>query len=50
MGSWTLTKSHTGTGLLSQFALLSLIVIGLITIALSLVISYYLRKDLLDLS
>ena len=48
MASWTLTKSHTGTGLLSQFALLSLIVIGLITIALSLVISYYLRKDLLD--
>lgn len=48
MSFWKLTKLHTGNGLLRQFATLSLIVIGLITIALSLVISYYLRKDLLD--
>lgn len=31
-----------------RFAILSLIVIGLITVTLSLVMSYYLRKDLLD--
>ncbi len=44
----TLTRWHNSTGLLRQFAILSLIVIGLISIALSLVISYYLRKDLLE--
>ena len=48
MSFWRVTTPHTGDGLLRQFATLSLIVIGLITIALSLVISYYLRKDLLD--
>jgi signal transduction histidine kinase len=48
MSFWRLIKPHTGNGLLGQFATLSLIVIGLITVALSLVISYYLRKDLLD--
>lgn len=48
MTFWRLVKPQTGNGLLGQFAMLSLIVIGLITIALSLVISYYMRKDLLD--
>jgi signal transduction histidine kinase len=48
MSFWRLPKPHTGNGLLRQFATLSLIVIGLITVTLSLVISYYLRKDLLD--
>jgi two-component system, NtrC family, sensor histidine kinase HydH len=41
-------KPYTATGLLRQFGTLSLIVIALITIALSLVISYFLRKDLLE--
>jgi signal transduction histidine kinase len=48
MSIWRLPKPHTGNGLLRQFATLSLIVIGLITVTLSLVISYYMRKDLLD--
>ena len=48
MDTWTFTKPHTGTGLLRQFATLSLLVIGLISIGLSLVVSHYLRKDLLD--
>lgn len=39
---------HTGKGLLRQFAILSLLVIGLVTLALSLTISHYLRKDLLE--
>jgi signal transduction histidine kinase len=48
MSLWRVPNPHTGNGLLRQFATLSLIVIGLITVTLSLVISYYLRKDLLD--
>lgn len=48
MGTWALPRWHTGPALVRQFAILSLIVIGLITTALSLVISYYLRKDLLE--
>ncbi len=48
MGAWSLARWHSGKALLRQFAILSFIVIGLITAALSLVISLYLRKDLLD--
>ncbi len=48
MGAWALPRLHAGTALTRQFAILSLIVIGLITTALSLVISHYLRKDLLE--
>ena len=39
---------HRGSALTRQFALLSLLVIGLSTVALCLVISYYLRQDLLE--
>lgn len=39
---------HTGKGLLRQFAILSLLVIGLVILALSLMLSHYLRKDLLE--
>jgi two-component system, NtrC family, sensor histidine kinase HydH len=41
-------KLRTGTALLGQFATLSFIFIALISAALSLAISYYLRKDLLE--
>ncbi|HSB72791.1 MAG TPA: ATP-binding protein [Candidatus Methylomirabilis sp.] len=44
----SIAQPHAGRTLIRQFALLSLLVIGLITLALSLVISYNLRKDLLD--
>jgi signal transduction histidine kinase len=46
--AWALRKWQTGAALTRQFAFLSFIVIGLITAALSLVISYSLRKDLLE--
>ncbi len=42
------TKLQTRMTPTKRFAILSLVVIGLIAISLSLVISYYLRKDLLD--
>ncbi len=48
MKLWTSAKRHTLRAPTRQFAVLSLIVIGIITVALSLVISYSLRKDLLD--
>jgi signal transduction histidine kinase len=41
-------KQHPGTPLLRQFATLSLLIISLISIGLSLVVSHYLRKDLLE--
>jgi len=41
-------KRQTGTAWTQQFAVLSFIVIGLITVALCLVITHYLRKDLLE--
>jgi signal transduction histidine kinase len=44
----TLKAWRSDTRLLRQFATLSLLVISLITLALSLTISYYLRKDLLE--
>src|SRR5262249_2964772 len=42
------TRRQAGTALTRQFAVLSFIVIGLITVALYLVITHYLRKDLLE--
>ena len=42
------TSRQAGTALPRQFAVLSFFVIGLSTIALCLVITYYLRKDLLE--
>lgn len=48
MGTWNLTRWRSGTALTRQFAILSFIVIGLITAALSFVISFSLRKDLLN--
>jgi hypothetical protein len=45
---WTFARWETGTGLLRQFAVLSLVVVGLFTAALCLVLSHYLEKDLLD--
>ncbi len=48
MNAWLAAKWHTGKALTRQFAVLSFIIIGLITAALCLVISYHLRKDLLE--
>ncbi len=45
---WPFERCQTGSALTRQFALLSLIVIGLIAVALSVGVSYALRKDLLD--
>ena len=45
---WRRPQGQTGTELSRQFALLSLGVIGLITLALSMVIVYSLRRDLLE--
>jgi two-component system, NtrC family, sensor histidine kinase HydH len=45
---WSTDGRRSGTGLVRQFAVLSLVVIGLITIALCLVISYQFRRDLLE--
>src|SRR5574341_1308855 len=41
-------QSQPGRTLVKQFAVLSFLVIGLITVALSVLIAYTLRKDLLD--
>ena len=48
MSSWLGAKWHTGSTLVRQFAILGVIVVGLITTALCVVISYYLRQDLLE--
>lgn len=48
MAAWDVTRWRSGAALTRQFAILGLIVIGLITVALSLMISYSLRKDLLE--
>jgi len=45
-GRFSRTRRQAGTALTRQFAVLSFFVIGLSTIALCLVITYYLRKDL----
>jgi two-component system sensor histidine kinase HydH len=47
-GRFSRTRRQAGTALTRQFAVLSFFVIGLITVALCLVITYYLRKDLLE--
>src|SRR5262245_31134491 len=47
-GRFSRTRRQAGTALTRQFAVLSFIVIGWITVALCLVITYYLRKDLLE--
>jgi two-component system, NtrC family, sensor histidine kinase HydH len=46
--SLSIVRSHPGKTLIRQFGLLSLLVIGLSTLALSLLIGHNLRKDLLD--
>ncbi len=48
VASCPFTKSDSGPALTRQFAIVSLIIIGLITAALSFIISYYLRKDPLE--
>ena len=48
MGAWPFERWQSGSALTRQFAVLSLFVIGLITVALSATVSYSLRKDLLD--
>ena len=48
MSTWALPKWQTGTALIRQFAILSFIVIGLITLAFSAMISSSLRQDLLE--
>ncbi len=47
MSMWRGLAPHSGVILLRQFAVLSLVIVGLITVALCAVISYYLREDLL---
>jgi two-component system sensor histidine kinase HydH len=48
MGAWPFKRWQSGSALTRQFAVLSFLVIGLITVALSATVSYSLRKDLLD--
>jgi two-component system, NtrC family, sensor histidine kinase HydH len=48
LGGLPIAQSRAGKTLVRQFGLLSLLVIGLITLALSLLIAYNLRKDLLE--
>ncbi len=48
MGAWGLPAWDKGGALARQFAILSLIVIGLITAALCVVISNHLREGLLE--
>jgi signal transduction histidine kinase len=48
MGTWMLSEPTSGKVLLRQFAFLGLVVIGVITLVLSLMVSNVLRRDLLD--
>jgi two-component system, NtrC family, sensor histidine kinase HydH len=48
MRAWFADSAHTGTALVRQFAALSLVVIGLITIALCVVIASQFRRDMLQ--
>jgi two-component system sensor histidine kinase HydH len=48
MSAWGGLAPHSGAVLIRQFAVLSLAIIGLITVSLCAVISYYLREDLLE--
>ena len=48
MTAWSLTNMSSGRTLVKQFGLLSFVAIGLICVALSAVLSTYLRNDLLE--
>jgi hypothetical protein len=48
MWKWLLPARHTGSTLTRQFGILSLVVTILTTASLCLVITYFLRKDLLE--
>ncbi|MBI2525386.1 MAG: hypothetical protein HYV93_05325 [Candidatus Rokubacteria bacterium] len=48
MKTWALGRPPSGSALIRQFAILSLLVVALITAALSVVLSYALRRDLLE--
>ena len=48
MSVWSGLAPQGGATLLRQFAVLSLVIVGLITLALCTVIAYYLRQDLLE--
>jgi len=48
MTHWSFTEMRSGKALIKQFGLLSFLVIGLISVALSAVLSTYLRRDLLE--
>jgi signal transduction histidine kinase len=48
VGAWPFERRQSGSALTRQFAFLSFLVIGLIAVALSAVVSYALRRDLLD--
>jgi two-component system sensor histidine kinase HydH len=48
MSVWSGLAPQGGATLLRQFAVLSFVIVGLITLALCAVISYYLREDLLE--
>jgi two-component system, NtrC family, sensor histidine kinase HydH len=45
---WSLERWQTGRALAQQFAVLGSIIVGLITAALCLIISYYMREDVLQ--
>jgi two-component system sensor histidine kinase HydH len=45
---WSLERWQTGRALAQQFAVLGFIIVGLITAALCLIISYYMREDVLQ--
>ena len=48
MSAWRGLPSQNGAVLIRQFAVLSLVIVGLITAALCVVISHYLKADLLE--
>ena len=48
MESWPFERRQNGLALTRQFAILSFLVIGLMAAALSTMVTYALRRDLLD--
>ena len=48
MSAWGGLAPHSGAVLIRQFAVLSFAIVGLITVSLCAVISYYFREDLLE--
>ncbi len=48
MSGWSGLAPHSGAVLIRQFAVLSFVIVALITVALCAVISHYFRKDLLE--